>query len=303
MRLVSLAQARREAPLPDPQSWSRRRLVVHRTETLPVSLNVSFGVALQRSGGELHEAQARTILIGTGPPVPPPQMAGLAQLKQAVPQLAPQVDRRADSSQPCRQQPVLQSHAQGAAGSDPCPALAAIRVERVGQRTGASQESTLSHGAMVQTAALFEVCYDGMRRLRTGRRAHGWPRRRRFGGAERALRLCARRRCRRTHRLDPGEACPLWPCRRSVQTMRSATRRCLRRWTPTGTASFRCAGSLSCARAPGRSAFGRAMPARLGIGGACLLVVRQPAILSQAEDEMGMDARNLGLLTNCNRLF
>lgn len=34
-------------------------------------------LALQRSGGTLQEAQARSLLIGVGPQVPPPQMLGL----------------------------------------------------------------------------------------------------------------------------------------------------------------------------------------------------------------------------------
>ena len=34
-------------------------------------------VSLQRSGGTLQEAQARSLLIGVGPQVPAPQMAGL----------------------------------------------------------------------------------------------------------------------------------------------------------------------------------------------------------------------------------
>ena len=34
-------------------------------------------VSLQRSGGTLQEAQAQSLLIGVGPQVPPPQMAGL----------------------------------------------------------------------------------------------------------------------------------------------------------------------------------------------------------------------------------
>ena len=33
--------------------------------------------ALQRSQGNLDEAQARSVLIGVGPQVPPPQMQGL----------------------------------------------------------------------------------------------------------------------------------------------------------------------------------------------------------------------------------
>lgn len=37
----------------------------------------SMLVVLQRSGGQLQEAQARSVLIGVGPAVPPPQMAGL----------------------------------------------------------------------------------------------------------------------------------------------------------------------------------------------------------------------------------
>lgn len=32
---------------------------------------------MQRSGGQLQDAQARSVLIGVGPAVPPPQMAGL----------------------------------------------------------------------------------------------------------------------------------------------------------------------------------------------------------------------------------
>ena len=45
----------------------------------------------QRSGGKLEEREARSVLIGIGPPVPPPQMAGLEQLKTPVNQLAPKV--------------------------------------------------------------------------------------------------------------------------------------------------------------------------------------------------------------------
>mmetsp|Transcript_13483 Transcript_13483/g.40790 ORF Transcript_13483/g.40790 Transcript_13483/m.40790 type:complete len:521 (+) Transcript_13483:285-1847(+) len=43
--------------------------------------------AAQRSGGKLSEAEARSILIGLGPALPPPTMAGLDQLKSAVPQI------------------------------------------------------------------------------------------------------------------------------------------------------------------------------------------------------------------------
>lgn len=45
----------------------------------------------QRNGGKLEEAEARSVLIGIGPPVPPPRMAGMEQLKTPVTQLAPQV--------------------------------------------------------------------------------------------------------------------------------------------------------------------------------------------------------------------
>ena len=45
----------------------------------------------QRNGGKLDEREARSVLIGIGPPVPPPRMAGLDQLKPAVPQLVVQV--------------------------------------------------------------------------------------------------------------------------------------------------------------------------------------------------------------------
>ena len=48
----------------------------------------------QRSGGKLEEREARSVLIGIGPPVPPPQMAGLEQLKTPVNQLAPKVARQ-----------------------------------------------------------------------------------------------------------------------------------------------------------------------------------------------------------------
>ncbi len=46
---------------------------------------------LQRGGGKLSEAEARSILIGLGPALPPPTMAGLEGLKTAVPQILPQV--------------------------------------------------------------------------------------------------------------------------------------------------------------------------------------------------------------------
>ncbi len=39
----------------------------------------------------MEEREARSVLIGIGPPVPPPQMAGLEQLKTPVNQLAPKV--------------------------------------------------------------------------------------------------------------------------------------------------------------------------------------------------------------------
>ena len=51
---------------------------------------------MQRSGGKLEEREARSVLIGIGPPVPPPQMAGLEQLKTPVNQLAPKVALQID---------------------------------------------------------------------------------------------------------------------------------------------------------------------------------------------------------------
>lgn len=48
---------------------------------------------LQRGGGKLSEAEARSILIGLGPALPPPTMAGLEGLKTAVPQILPEVGR------------------------------------------------------------------------------------------------------------------------------------------------------------------------------------------------------------------
>lgn len=42
---------------------------------------------MQRGGGKLSEAEARSILIGLGPALPPPTMAGLEGLKTAVPQI------------------------------------------------------------------------------------------------------------------------------------------------------------------------------------------------------------------------
>lgn len=47
--------------------------------------------ATQRSGGALSQAEARSILVGLGPALPPPTMAGLEQLKTAVAQIMPQV--------------------------------------------------------------------------------------------------------------------------------------------------------------------------------------------------------------------
>ncbi len=41
---------------------------------------------VQRSGGTLPEAQARSLLVGIGPAVPPPTMAGLAMPRQTVTQ-------------------------------------------------------------------------------------------------------------------------------------------------------------------------------------------------------------------------
>lgn len=38
---------------------------------------MSVGGLLQKSGGQLNEAQARSLLIGVGPAVPPPQLNGL----------------------------------------------------------------------------------------------------------------------------------------------------------------------------------------------------------------------------------
>ena len=38
---------------------------------------MSVGASLQKSGGQLNEAQARSLLIGVGPAVPPPQLNGL----------------------------------------------------------------------------------------------------------------------------------------------------------------------------------------------------------------------------------
>jgi hypothetical protein len=49
----------------------------------------------QRGGGKLSEAEARSILIGLGPALPPPTMAGLEGLKTAVPQILPEVGRAA----------------------------------------------------------------------------------------------------------------------------------------------------------------------------------------------------------------
>lgn len=46
--------------------------------------------AAQRGGGKLSESEARSILIGLGPALPPPTMAGLEGLKTAVPQILPE---------------------------------------------------------------------------------------------------------------------------------------------------------------------------------------------------------------------
>lgn len=55
---------------------------------------------LQRGGGKLSEAEARSILIGLGPALPPPTMAGLEGLKTAVPQIMPEVGRSSDQHSP-----------------------------------------------------------------------------------------------------------------------------------------------------------------------------------------------------------
>lgn len=46
--------------------------------------------AAQRGGGSLSQAEARSILVGLGPALPPPTMAGLEQLKTTVAQIMPE---------------------------------------------------------------------------------------------------------------------------------------------------------------------------------------------------------------------
>ena len=86
MRLISVAQVR-----------GGRRFFDFNVRTVRAELRKVLGskcssvCASQRSGGKLEEREARSVLIGIGPPVPPPQMAGLEQLKTPVNQLAPKV--------------------------------------------------------------------------------------------------------------------------------------------------------------------------------------------------------------------
>lgn len=55
-----------------------------------VRVNTDNLCGVQRGGGKLSEAEARSILIGLGPALPPPTMAGLEGLKTAVPQILPE---------------------------------------------------------------------------------------------------------------------------------------------------------------------------------------------------------------------
>ena len=93
MRLVSAAQV---------QQWSARRSLSAR-DCPPMDHMSSEDIhrededicatccCTQRGGGTLSQSEARSILIGLGPALPPPNMAGLEQLKPAVPQILSQV--------------------------------------------------------------------------------------------------------------------------------------------------------------------------------------------------------------------
>jgi hypothetical protein len=92
MRLVSAAQVLQHSLhyMQIHQGHTATREMLRRNRVFMQSL-----YSLQRGGGKLSEAEARSILIGLGPALPPPTMAGLEGLKSAVPQILPEVQHPA----------------------------------------------------------------------------------------------------------------------------------------------------------------------------------------------------------------
>lgn len=90
---------------------------------------------MQRSGGTLPEAQARSLLVGIGPAVPPPTMAGLAVPRQTVTQQtwqsAPQIPGA---------QPAAPAAASASAAFPPMPAADAQRYQDTFMRLDTNQD-------------------------------------------------------------------------------------------------------------------------------------------------------------------
>ena len=64
---------------------------------------------LQRSGGKLPEAQARSLLVGIGPAIPPPTLTGLPVPRQTISQQTWQAAPQAILITPSPSQPVSRS--------------------------------------------------------------------------------------------------------------------------------------------------------------------------------------------------
>ena len=81
---------------------------------------------MQRSGGVLPEAQARSLLVGIGPAVPPPTMAGLPIPRQTVTQQTWQSEPQIPGARPAAPSP-----ASAAGAFPPMPATDAQRYRDV----------------------------------------------------------------------------------------------------------------------------------------------------------------------------